>query len=204
MSEHHKGKHHSEETKRKIGEGNKGKHLSEEAKRRMSTSHIGKYHTEETKRKISESHKGIKNSFFGKHHTEETKRKLSKTLLGKPCPYFNGYGKGGKRKDLNGQYFRSKWEANFARVLNYWNIPWKYEPKRFNLGDCTYCPDFKVYDPKAGEYFVEIIGFFDDIHKKKLGLFSEKFPSERIQVINKNVYEDLKSEFKEKIKEWEG
>jgi len=51
----------------------KGKHHSEETKRKISGSHKGKHHSEETKRKLSESHKG-------KHHSEETRRKLSKPV----------------------------------------------------------------------------------------------------------------------------
>jgi hypothetical protein len=53
------GKHHSEETKRKISEANKGKgtKLSEETKHKISESRKGKKHTEETKRKIREANK---------------------------------------------------------------------------------------------------------------------------------------------------
>lgn len=54
-------KPHSEETKRKIGEGNKGKVLSDETKKRLSNSKMGVKtgpRSEETKQKISEGHKG--------------------------------------------------------------------------------------------------------------------------------------------------
>ena len=54
------GKHHTEETKRKIAEGNKGKKMSEEAKLKMSEAKQGKHRSEETKRKIAEAN-------FGKH-----------------------------------------------------------------------------------------------------------------------------------------
>ena len=70
------GKHLSEETRRKISEAQKGKHHSEESKRKISETHKGKKRSDETRRKISEARKGLcygeKNPFYGKHHSEET------------------------------------------------------------------------------------------------------------------------------------
>ena len=65
------GKHHSEETKKKIGEAMKGKNFGEKSPM------YGKHHTDETIRKISEAMKG-------KHLSEETKKKLSEAMKGKP------------------------------------------------------------------------------------------------------------------------
>ena len=56
MSESHKGKVPSEETKQKISESLKGKVPSEETKQKMSAAK--RKMAEETKQKISESHKG--------------------------------------------------------------------------------------------------------------------------------------------------
>ena len=53
-----KGKHISEETKRKISEAMKGKHFSEEWKKKISEANRGKHHSEETKKRISEVMKG--------------------------------------------------------------------------------------------------------------------------------------------------
>ena len=73
-SEHHKlhnkGKHHSEETRRKISESTKGR----------STWIKGKTISEEYRKKISESMKG-KNK--GKIHTVDTIKKISESMKGK-------------------------------------------------------------------------------------------------------------------------
>ncbi len=62
--------------------------------------------------------------------------------------------KGGKRPDLDNRYFRSAWEANYARVLNLLVKQgeiqgWEYETKTFEFkkierGTRFYTPDFKV------------------------------------------------------------
>jgi DNA invertase Pin-like site-specific DNA recombinase len=54
------GKHHSEETRRKISEAAKGRILSGEIRR-----------------KISEAMRGEKHPMYGKHLSEETRHKLS-------------------------------------------------------------------------------------------------------------------------------
>ena len=61
-----KGKHHTEEVRRKISEAHKGKHLSEEHKRKISEAHKGKHVSvsEETKKKMKQSMKG---QHKGKH-----------------------------------------------------------------------------------------------------------------------------------------
>lgn len=68
------GKHHTEETKRKMSEANKGKTLSEEHKRKISEDlkghpswSKGKPHSDETKRKIREARK---HRVFPTHHTK--------------------------------------------------------------------------------------------------------------------------------------
>lgn len=86
----------SEETKKKIsiatsGKNNpmygksamKGRHHSEETKRKISEAAKGRHHSEETRKKISESNKLARKSYncwTGRHHSEETKNKLSKIV----------------------------------------------------------------------------------------------------------------------------
>ena len=84
--------HHSEETKKKIGEANskslKGNKWSEEQREKISemfsgegNPFYGKHHTQKSKDKISKNRKGKcvgkEHPFYGKHHTEETLQKMS-------------------------------------------------------------------------------------------------------------------------------
>ena len=96
-----KGKHLSEEAKRKVSEANKGnkywlgKHHSVESRKKMSIAKkgnkiwLGKHHTEETKRKIAEANKGryigrTPTWLVGKQLSEEHKQKIAIALKGKP------------------------------------------------------------------------------------------------------------------------
>jgi hypothetical protein len=85
----------------------------------------------------------------------------------------------GKRADL-GQFFRSNWEANFARWLNHKGKKWAYEPTVFSFlehgikrGTVSYCPDFKV-----GTLWVEIKGYLDGKGKTAIRRFKKFYPTE--------------------------
>ena len=95
-----KGKHLSEEHKKKLSESHKGKnnpfygkHLSEEHKKKIGESNkgklagknhpfYGKHLSEEHKKKMSKSLKGKNNPMYGKHHSEESKQKMSESSKG--------------------------------------------------------------------------------------------------------------------------
>ena len=80
---HMKGKHLSEETRRKIGAASKGNKYA-----------LGYKHSEEAKNKIAEAMKGEKNPFYGKHHSGETKKKMREARKGKHLGKDNSfYGK---------------------------------------------------------------------------------------------------------------
>lgn len=72
--------------RRKISEANKGRHHSDETRRKMSESHLGeknwffgKKHSEQTKMKISKALSGKRNPNFGKHFSLDHRRKLSES-----------------------------------------------------------------------------------------------------------------------------
>lgn len=98
ISESHKGKIISDETRKKIGETSKGRKHSDSTKEKMSNSQKGKFFSEETRKKIGEANKkriyteemrkkqsdrqkgkfrGAENPFYGRKHTDETKKKIS-------------------------------------------------------------------------------------------------------------------------------
>ena len=56
---HNKGKHHSEEARRKMAESAKGKKISEESKKKNSEAHKGKKRSEESKKKIRSTMKKL-------------------------------------------------------------------------------------------------------------------------------------------------
>jgi hypothetical protein len=97
-----KGKHHSEETKKKISLSLKGRKMPQEIKDKISKStkgkklskehkeHIGQSNlgrkviiSEETKKKMSESHRGKPHKHKPHFHTDESKLKMSKSKKGK-------------------------------------------------------------------------------------------------------------------------
>lgn len=76
-----KGKHHSEETKRKISKSNQGKKkspFSEEHKKKISDIRRGKCHTEKTKTKIREALLRRKEK-LGYINSPETRQKMSES-----------------------------------------------------------------------------------------------------------------------------
>ena len=80
---HKKGKHHSEESRKKMSEAKKGKHRSDDTRRKISEAEKGKHLSKETRNKISEAHKG-------KHLSEEIRNKMSEAHKGKTWKFING------------------------------------------------------------------------------------------------------------------
>jgi G:T-mismatch repair DNA endonuclease (very short patch repair protein) len=128
-----KGKHPSEETRRKLSEALKGKHHSEETRRKMSEAQNGEKHhnygkhlSEETRRKLSEVQKGEKNHNFGKHLSEETRRKISEARKGKH------FSEETRRKLSDARHHRrfprhhTKPELIFENICKKHNLPFKY------------------------------------------------------------------------------
>ena len=118
--------------------------------------------------------------------------------FGKPASHNCGFGRVGIRQDLN-QYFRSSWEANIARLLNFYQIPWVYELETFVLGEISYTPDFLV----ANRVYLEIKGKYLKNASEKIKRFQERFPDKHFIIIDSKIYRQLERVYHLTIPHWE-
>lgn len=120
---------------------------------------------------------------------------------------------GGKREDLNNRYFRSRWEANYARYLNFLInnnqiLRWEYEPDTFvfesiKRGTRSYLPDFKVYKTELEYEYHEVKGYNGPTSQTKLKRMAKYFPSEKLILIDKDRYMAIHRQMKSIIPYWE-
>jgi len=121
--------------------------------------------------------------------------------------------RGGKRQDLDGRYFRSGWEANYARYLN-WLVSkgqiarWEFEPDTFEFttikrGSKFYTPDFKVFDHAGNFEYHEVKGWMDPASKTKLARMSRFYPAVKVVLIDSKVYRSIERSVKSLVGGWE-
>ena len=185
-----KGKHFSEESRRKMSEnyvGMKGKRHSEETKKKISESRVGKQLSEETKRKVSENNGlGMK----GKYHSKETKRKISDRMKGK-IPWTKDNHHSEKSKGKMSESHKKLWrDSEYAKMMweSFNRLPNKPEMFLRNLlnqlypGEWKYVGNGKMFlDGKCPD-FVNVNG-----QKKLIELFGDYWhkgenPQDRINI----------------------
>lgn len=109
--------------------------------------------------------------------------------------------------------FRSSWEANFARVLRYYNINFEYENKdksyklknkedndKYKYASNIYLPDF-IIDNKI----IEIKGEMDYRSLGNIKLFRELYPDDykNLIIIDSDIYYMLSKKYRNIIDNWE-
>lgn len=128
--------------------------------------------------------------------------------------FTGGRSKVGKRADLEGQFFRSAWEANTARYLNRLIelgkvVRWEYEPEPFffpvKRGNKGYLPDFRVWFPNGTYEWWEVKGYMDDASRIKLKRFALHHTEEslKLRLIDRTAYMAIKAEFENVLEGWE-
>lgn len=179
---------------------------------------LGMKHTEATKAVLSERSKAMWGDPASKISSLESAQKRSDLMLRRIVDgsmNAGGYSRarGGKREDLGGVYFRSAWEANYARYLNFLVTRgeiagWAFEPKTFEFekikrGTRAYTPDFRVDLVGGGHEWHEVKGWMDDKSKTRLARFARYFPAEKLIVIDQSWFRSANKTLARMLPNWE-
>jgi hypothetical protein len=209
---------------KRVNSENKTKEQSRTTKRWMQENEHpkgmkGKNHSEETKKVISERSTESQSS-FSEEKRESITTKMLKTRLKKygslaPAPLTSPKVSwkqswrtiGGKRK-----YFRSSWEANYARWLEWQKVKgeildWEHEPKTFwfeeiKRGTRSYLPDFKVIKLDGSHEWHEVKGWMDQKSITKIKRFRKYYPEEKLEIFDSKWFKRNKN-LAYLIKDWE-
>lgn len=167
--------------------------LSEETKKRQGDAKRGRKVSQATREKMSVI------------TSERIKNGSGQFKSGRPCSV-------GKREDL-GLFLRSKWEANYARYLNWLVehkqiVKWEYEADEFwfekiKLGTRRYLPDFKIFNNDGTIEYHEVKGWMDQKSRTKLKRMAKYYPDVKIIIIDGEFMKDLKSKFSRMLPNWE-
>jgi hypothetical protein len=165
---------------------------------------LGMKHSEETRKKISK-----KNIAWNKRITAEERAEIvmrgmkTRAENGTLVPNRQGTTWKAGWREIGGQrkYFRSKWEANYARFLqllvaNGKILSWEHEAVTFwfdgiKRGACSYLPDFRVTENDGSVVFHEVKGWMDARSKTKIRRMAKYHPSVKLIVIQAKEYKEI-------------
>lgn len=218
---------------RKTGRKDKRKHPTIEATRaaisKATREHLarnghprgmlGKKHSAEFSRQQSERNRLMfaegRHPWQGPRSNEERKV-LAERMMKRIQSGENMYSatRRGCRLDLGPVFFRSRWEANYARYLNLLLrsnqiAKWEFEVDTFwfesiKRGTRSYTPDFKITRPDGSIYYVEVKGWMDTKSKTKLKRMKKYHPKVELVVLDAKQYAGLERQLATIVPHWEG
>ncbi len=215
-------KRHAARTKKTSSKEELSKLQSENAKRSIAQNGhprgmLGKTHSEENKQAQGQRASALWTSMTDKQKSELIGKGLKTKLkkYGTLAPERNGTTWKSGWREIGGfkKYYRSRWEANYARFLE-WSRQqghikeWLHEPDTFwfhNIlrGTRSYLPDFKVTSNDGTIAYHEVKGWMDPASKTKLKRMKKYYPEVRIELIDSKRYNTLKKQVSRIIKDWE-
>jgi hypothetical protein len=111
------------------------------------------------------------------------------------------------------KYYRSIWEANYARYLEFLKLhgdilEWQHEPETFwfdnVLRGCrSYLPDFKVKNKDGSIEYHEVKGWMDKRSATKLKRMKKYHPQIHLVLIEAKQYREIKDKLSRLIDGWE-
>ncbi len=178
----------------------------------------GKHHSDKTKNRLSVTSKRVQDEINADPDRRAAKvTKMMKTRYAKgnavrqrpETSWKAGWREiGGKRK-----YFRSRWEANYARYLEFLKIhgeikEWEHECEVFwfegiKRGCMSYLPDFKVTNKDGSTEVHEVKGWMDDRSKTKINRMRIYHPNVKLVLIQSEWFSSNNRKLKALIQEWE-
>ncbi len=180
-----KGKKHSQETREKFS--------------RIGQERWNNYSTKQKQEMLEKYYKGRIAKWGGSGVTPANRRN---------CSWKAGWREIGDKR----HYFRSRWEANYARYLQWKKehkeiMDWKYEVDTFwfekiRRGVRSYKPDFKIFPVEGEPYYDEVKGWMDQRSKTTLRRMAKYYPEITVNIIDKKVINGLKN-YGYIIKGWE-
>ena len=118
-------------------------------------------------------------------------------------------------RTIGGQriYARSRWEANYARYLEWLRdlgeiAKWEHEPQVFwflkiKRGTRSYLPDFRITENDASVAYHEVKGWMDPKSKTKIRRMERYYPDVKLIVVTSKNYKALEKIVSRMIVGWE-
>lgn len=174
---------------------------------------LGLKHSDKTKLLLAE-----KSRQMWVNMSEETRDKISKAAsINGSKTVMNRVKASWKQgwREIGGinKYYRSRWEANYARYLEWLKknnqiLSWEHEPQTFwfegiKRGCMSYLPDFRVTELDGRIVFHEVKGWMDDRSKTKIKRMAIYHPDVKLIVIDGKGYKSIETKAKVLISDWE-
>ena len=176
----------------------------------------GKKHTDATRKVISKTSKERWQNMTEEErlaHTDKMILNRMKNGYAPPATQRGSWNAGWREIGDRRIYFRSLWEANYARYLEWLKQrgdirEWEYEPKTFwfekiKRGVRSYKPDFLVTENNGDRHWHEVKGWMDDRSRVTLKRMAKYYPEETVKIIDQAVYKSIRLQLLRIIPDWE-
>ena len=164
---------------------------------------LGKKHSDKTKRKFSIDRKGKKKNLSEEQkqiYSDRASKMMYERWMNNGTTYSRANSGWYKIKNRK-YYFRSGWEVNYARYLEFLKDKkeikkWEYEVDIFwfneiKRGVRSYKPDFKIYKNNGEIEYHEVKGYMDAKSKTKIKRMAIYYPDIKLIIIQKLEYDSI-------------